>query len=120
MAKTAYLYDPVYLEHETDWGHPESASRLGAIHRKICSSDYFKELVQVEPAAANFRYLERIHSRQYIERVKDEIENGIAYLDSMDTSVCSRSYEVALLAAGGCLNVCDTIMDGRTNAVSAP
>ncbi|RPI93477.1 MAG: histone deacetylase, partial [Spirochaetales bacterium] len=37
MGKTAYLFDPIYLEHQTEWGHPERAERLIAIDTMLQS-----------------------------------------------------------------------------------
>lgn len=115
MAKTAFLYDPVYMEHETEWGHPESAVRLSAIHNRIKSADYYKDLIQVGTANGDYRLIESIHSKEYFERVRNEIHSGTMYLDSMDTSVCARSFDVALMAVGGAVKMCDTIMKGTAD-----
>jgi len=114
--KTAYLYDDIYLDHETGWGHPEQPERLVRIHKKISSAPYYKELVRIKPSPADIAHIEMIHSRDYIGRVKREIEQGVSCIDSMDTTVSSRSYEVALYAAGGSLNMCDAVM--RDQAVN--
>ena len=37
------------------------------------------------------------------------------FLDSMDTAICKVSYDVALLAVGGCLKAADAIMEGIVN-----
>jgi acetoin utilization deacetylase AcuC-like enzyme len=113
MAKTAYLFDPVYLEHKTEWGHPERPDRLIAIDTLLRQQPYFNELVRVEKKIPDLKYIEMIHDPEYIARAKRTIEGGETYFDSMDTSVCARSYEVALYAVGGCLNMCDCIMKGK-------
>lgn len=113
MGKTAYLYDPIYLQHKTQWGHPERAERLTAIDNKLKSRPYYNDLLKISPRLADYKYIEMIHTREYIQRVKAEIENGVEYLDSMDTSICPKSFEAALYAVGGCLEMCDTIMKGE-------
>ena len=111
---TAYLYDPVYLQHKTGWGHPEKPERLKSIHEAVTSAPYFKDLVMIRPSMPDMKYIEAIHSKSYIQRVKKEIEDdGISYLDSMDTGVCGDSYDVALQAVGGSLAMCDAIMEGK-------
>lgn len=110
MKKTAYLYDNIYLEHDTGWGHPEQPERLVRIHSKISSSSYYRDLVKIRPGIPDFSYIEEIHSREYIDRAKSEIESGISCLDSMDTTVSAGSYIVALNAVGGSLNMCDAVM----------
>ena len=113
MSKTAYLYNEIYMEHDTGWGHPERAERLPAIDKKLQSNDFYNDLVRVDIKKADYKYIEMIHDRKYIDRVEKEISRGTKYLDSMDTAVCGRSFEVALYAAGGCLNMCDTVMSGK-------
>ncbi|HPK44589.1 MAG TPA: histone deacetylase, partial [Spirochaetota bacterium] len=113
MVPTAYLFDPVYMDHDTGWGHPERPERLVAIDQKLRQQPYYKSLIKVEPKIGAKRYIELVHSPDYVKRVKEEIESGVHYLDSMDTAVCKRSYEVALLAVGGSLNMCDAIISGE-------
>jgi acetoin utilization deacetylase AcuC-like enzyme len=113
MVPTAYLFDPVYMDHDTGWGHPERPERLAAIDQKLRQQPYYKSLIKIEPKIGAKRYIELVHSPDYIKRVKAEIESGVHYLDSMDTAVCKRSYEVALLAVGGGLNMCDAIISGE-------
>ena len=48
--------------------------------------------------------------------MKSEIESGNRFLDSMDTVVSPMSFEAALYAVGGCLNMCDTVMENRASA----
>lgn len=113
MGKTAYLYDAIYLEHQTEWGHPERPERLTAIDKKLRDAPYYSKLLRVAPKKADYRYIELIHDRSYITRVQKEIERGESYLDSMDTSICGKSFEVALFAAGGGLAMCDAVMGGE-------
>ena len=108
---TAYLFDPIYLKHKTGWGHPEKPERLESIHTAIRSASFYKDLFLVHPSLPDIKYIEMIHARSYIDRVKTEIQGGISYLDSMDTAVSSESYDVALMAVGGALNMCDAIIE---------
>lgn len=113
---TAYLYDPVYMQHKTGWGHPEKPERLRAINDAVRSAPYFKNLIIIRPSMPDMKHIEAIHSKSYIQRVKKDIEEyGISYLDSMDTGVCRDSYDVALQAVGGSLAMCDTIMGGKAH-----
>lgn len=115
MGKTAYLFDPIYLEHQTEWGHPERAERLIAIDSLLQSKPYYQELVRVKPRRADIKHIELVHDPAYVRRAREEIERGDEYFDSMDTSVCTRSYEVALYAAGGALAMCDLVMEGKAD-----
>lgn len=113
MGRTAYCFDPIYLEHQTEWGHPERAERLIAIDTLLQTRPYYQNLVRIAPRRAEQKHIELVHDPAYIQRARDEIERGDDYFDSMDTSVCTRSYEVALYAAGGALAMCDAIMEGK-------
>lgn len=115
MAKIAYLYDDIYLQHDTGFGHPECSERLTAINDKVKTLKFYNELVMVNKKMADYKFIELIHDRSYIERVKEEIESGTRFLDSMDTAVSSMSFAAALYAVGGCLNVCDVIMKGEAD-----
>ncbi|HNV47253.1 MAG TPA: histone deacetylase [Spirochaetota bacterium] len=112
MAKTAYLYDRLFMDHDTGWGHPEKPDRLPAIDERLKKEPFYTELVRIAPRKAASEHLELIHDRGYIERVRDEIAGGAHYLDSGDTVVCRKSFEVALYAAGGGLAMCDAVMTG--------
>ena len=112
---TAYLYDPVFMQHKTGWGHPEKPERLKAINDAVRAAPYFNDLVKIRPSMPDMKYIEAIHSKSYIQRVEREIEDGISYLDSMDTGVCRDSYDVALKAVGGSLNMCDAVMEGKAD-----
>jgi len=116
MAITAYLYDKIYLEHDSGFGHPERAERLTAINEKLKSQEYYDSLIKIHPSIPDYRHIEAIHSKHYIARVQKEIESGERYLDSMDTVVCRKSFEVALMAVGGSLNMCDAVMTGKASA----
>jgi acetoin utilization deacetylase AcuC-like enzyme len=109
---TAYLYDEIYLSHETGWDHPELPDRLIAIDAALQGREYYQHLNRIHPRSADFTDIERIHRPGYIKRVKREIETGTLYLDSMDTVVCRKSFDVALMAVGGCLAMCDAIIEG--------
>ncbi len=115
MGTTAYLFDPIYLEHQTEWGHPERAERLIAIETMLQSKSYYEDLVRVKARKAEIQHIELVHDAAYIRRAREEIERGDEYFDSMDNSVCTRSFEVALYAAGGALAMCDQIMDAKAD-----
>ncbi|MCP4134236.1 MAG: histone deacetylase [bacterium] len=112
MGRTAYLTSDVFLEHDTGYGHPERAERINAIDNKLRSAPYYNDLVRVKPCIRDMKYIEAIHSKSYIKDTRSQIEKGAPHLDSMDNPVCTRSYDVALQAVGGSLEMCDTIMKG--------
>ena len=100
--------DTAYLEHAPgNW--PESPRRLQAVLNRFRSSRA-QEMVQLLPARpATDRELQRIHHADHLLRLEALARRGGGYLD-LDTMVTSESYEVAKLAAGGCLAAVDAAL----------
>ncbi len=112
MARTCLIYHPIYLEHDTD-GHPERKERLTTTLKKIESSGL--DLEFVTPRPATLEEVGTIHSPGYINQVRTISERGGGYLD-LDTVVSQRSYEAALMAAGGVITGIDVVKNGLDNA----
>jgi acetoin utilization deacetylase AcuC-like enzyme/formylglycine-generating enzyme required for sulfatase activity len=119
-AKTGLIYDDIYLEHKTTPGHPESPERLVRMIRQLKDKGLYSQLVKLKPTPADRRWIETIHSPEYIERAKRSCENGAAYLDTGDVPISRKSYEAAVMAAGGVLTAIDAVMEHKvTNAFCA-
>ncbi len=112
QSKTGVVYDPIYLEHKTGAGHPESPERLSAIMTRLKTSGLDSQLTYLKPSAASREWIETVHGSEYIERARATCESGDRYLDSGDVPVCQQSYEAAVLAAGGILAAVDAVMAG--------
>ncbi len=119
-SKTGFVYDEVYLEHKTTPGHPESPARLTAILDKLKADGVYTQLVPLAPQTAPLEWIQAIHSPNYVERVRVSCETGEEYLDSPDVPISRKSYQVAVVAAGGVLRAVDAVMRGEvTNAFCA-
>jgi acetoin utilization deacetylase AcuC-like enzyme/formylglycine-generating enzyme required for sulfatase activity len=119
-AKTGLIYDDIYIEHKTTPGHPESPQRLVRIIRQLKDKGLYSQLVKLKPAPADRCWIETIHSPEYIDRAKNSCENGAAYLDTGDVPISRKSYEAAVMAAGGVLTAIDAVMEHKvTNAFCA-
>ncbi|MDY7009856.1 MAG: histone deacetylase [Planctomycetota bacterium] len=114
--KVAFISAPEYLEHHTGLGHPESPQRLAAIWEKLHDEGLWDKLVHVEPKAASVDDLLTVHSAEYVEQVRRDIEAGRSVLSTGDTSVCPKSYEIALLAAGGVMCAVDAVCEGNVDS----
>ena len=121
MKKTAVVYSPKYLRHKTGLYHPEVPSRLRVIRRELNKSGILenKRCTLVEPEIVSINDLERIHDTDYIERIRRFCGCGGGLLDVRDTVVCSESYDVARLAAGGAVKAADLVMRGKYRNVFA-
>jgi acetoin utilization deacetylase AcuC-like enzyme len=69
-------------------------------------------LQEVKPRLANREELEMNHTPQYIDLIASTAGKPYYRLD-MDTSTCAKSYETALLAVGGLLELIKAVMEGR-------
>jgi len=107
--QTGYVYHDDYLKHDTGL-HPENGGRLTAIMDGLKESPYFNRLIQIEPVPAKADQIHYIHTYDLIGTVSD-FSASLMQLDP-DTPTCSRSYEIALLAAGGVILAVDAVMDG--------
>ncbi|UCG55124.1 MAG: histone deacetylase [Dehalococcoidia bacterium] len=115
--KVGYVYDPVYLEHETGQ-HPESARRLVAVIRDLERTGLLQQLISIKPRVATIEEVSLVHTKQYISEVRALAKKGGGQLD-LDTVVSPDSYKVALYAAGGTIQAIDAVMDGGMNSVFA-
>ncbi|MFH1782637.1 MAG: histone deacetylase [Candidatus Omnitrophota bacterium] len=97
---TALIYHPIYLRHDTGDTHPERASRLQAILRKLKQTSFIDKLELVEPKIADLKDVELVHPKDHILSIRDACKSAPVNLDP-DTPVSKDSYEAALFAAGG-------------------
>ncbi len=111
---TAIIYSQRYLDHDTGPFHPESPTRLkGIVERLERSETMGNEFgVMVDPRYATRKEIELAHTARYVQFVRESCEEGLARLDS-DTPICPKSYDIALLAAGGLLLACEKIFSGE-------
>jgi acetoin utilization deacetylase AcuC-like enzyme len=108
---TAILYHPLYLEHHQP-GHPESPERLKAIMAALDASPIKSRLTQVEPRPISLERLYRVHTRDYVARIRDMAASGGNAWHGGETYVGPRSYDAALLAAGGCVSLVEAVVRG--------
>jgi len=117
--KTSIYFHPVFLDHDTGSGHPESADRLRSILTEL-RKDEFKDLIWKEPTAATKSQISLVHLNSYIDKIFESIpKTGKVHLDE-DTVVSPKSLVSALHAVGAvCLAIDDVITGNASNVFCA-
>jgi len=109
---TGLLYDPIYLEHDTGFGHPERSDRLTAVMQYLEKQPFFEDITRISPRPAESEWIQQIHAPEYIDRAAAACRKHYAHLDVLDVAISPKSYDIALLAAGGALELGDRVMSG--------
>ena len=112
---SALLLDPIYKEHETAWDHPEAPERIDALIDAFTTSGLAEKTARLSPREATFEEISRAHDPRYVETVLETIRSGAGSLADGDVSVCRRSADIALLAAGGGLAAVDCVLTGAAS-----
>lgn len=115
-ARGCFLYDAIYLEHDTGEIHPETLDRLIAISNAVMRAKWYDDLIRLKARAADPEIVSLVHDKKYIRTVKKECDEGrltLSTSDLGDTAISKQSYLVALKAVGGVLRAVDTVIDGK-------
>ena len=108
-SRTAVLIDETYLRHVMPGGHPERSER---IRRLLDHAPLFDTPGVVRMAAGREARREELllaHTGGHVDRIAATRGRPRVVFDP-DTVTCEHSYETALLAAGGALDVVDAVM----------
>ncbi|MFN8497002.1 MAG: histone deacetylase [Anaerolineae bacterium] len=112
---TAYVYDARYLEHASRGGnHPERPTRLTAILDLLARTGALAKMTPLHAVSVSNDDLLRVHTPSYVAQIREFAQRGGGLLDA-DTFVADVSYDVARLAAGGCVVATDAVIDGRVD-----
>jgi len=112
-----YVYNPVYLKHDTGQ-HVEVAARLEAIISHLEQTGLTSQLTLIEPRPATVEEIALVHQREYIKEIEEKAAKGGGWLDP-DTVMSAGSYEAALYAAGGLIRAVESVMGGKVSSAFA-
>jgi|SRR5208283_644045 len=113
MRKTGLLYDERFLLHDTGPEHPEVAERLVLSYKAIEEAGLLPKLTLIKATRAKPEWIEAVHNIQLMMRFEDACLWGLPELDYPDNQLCRDSFETAMLAVGGIINVVDLVMEGK-------
>ena len=126
MRKTGFTFHELFLWHDTGnapgtfnaglqvqpgdhYEHPETKRRLRNL---LEVSGLLEDLVQIPPQAASVEQLQRVHTKDYIERVRKM--SNLSGGDAGEGAPFGKgSFEIASLAAGGVIQLAKAVWDGK-------
>ncbi|UCF91707.1 MAG: histone deacetylase [Desulfobacterales bacterium] len=112
MKKTGFLYDERFKQHVTGPHHPEAPDRLRAVYQGIQDAGLLAKLILIKARRADMEWIETVHTKEYIQRFEAACRSQTPVFDSPDNQMCPETYEIALLAVGGVLDVVHQLMAG--------
>jgi len=110
VTRTALLIDEAYGNHRSAPGHPERPERI----RILLPFADEPDLLRVAPRPASRDEILAVHRESHWDAVVDSSDRPFTFYD-LDTSAGPRSFETALLATGGVLEIVDAVADGRAD-----
>ena len=110
MTDVGFVYDPIFLEHDTG-AHPENSSRMTATMELLEESRLLAQLSRFPTRAATPDELALVHDPGFVAAVHRAADEGGGWVDP-DTLITPRSYDVAAHVVGGTLNAVDAVICG--------
>ena len=111
---TGIVKDWRYLDHDMGLAHPESPDRIRALYEMLEKDGAFSSYPVIAPRPAAEAEVELIHTKAYHDQIRRTAGRERVYLDP-DTSTSPKSYETALLAAGGTLRAAELILEKKVD-----
>ncbi len=112
MKRTGIVWDPRYLDHHTDNGHPESRQRLKAIYEMLEQIQFQRHFIEIAPRMATDEEILLVHSQQYLQKIA--ATHGLESVAlTGDTHTSAESYKIASLAVGGLLEAVAKVADAK-------
>src|SRR3954469_2459175 len=117
---TAIIHHPVFEQHDTGEGHPESPERYAVVLNALRGdAELWPRLKEVLAEQAPRGVVQAAHTPQHFKHVERAVSEGLGYLDA-DTVVSMKSLEAALRAAGGACKAVDMVMTGEASNAFLP
>jgi len=112
----AYISHPSCSRHQMGTSHPESPSRLSAIEDRLIETGFDFALRHYDAPEASREQLERVHDRDYVERIFSLAPaHGLKQLDA-DTAMNPHSLQAALHAAGAVVMAVDLVLGDESGS----
>ncbi|MGI9419364.1 MAG: class II histone deacetylase [Geminicoccaceae bacterium] len=119
---TGFIWDERYAWHQQGimplgpdaepFPGPDTPETKRRIYTLLQTSGLARELTPIEPRPATDAELERLHDAAYIARVRQASDAGGGSVGET-VSIGGGGFDIAALAAGGCLAAVDAVFEGR-------
>ncbi len=110
---TGLIYSEKYLEHDIGPSHPERPERLKAIIEALKAANRWSasKTKVLDPSPTTPEKVELAHDREHVELVR-RLSSSESALD-LDTPTRAKTFDLALLAAGGTIEAGEAVVEGR-------
>jgi acetoin utilization deacetylase AcuC-like enzyme len=110
---TALIHHPIYQKHDTGFGHPESPKRYEVVMEALRGDrKLWDSVIELKAKEVSRGIIQAAHSKEHYKLVESAFGNGLEALDN-DTMISMKSFEAAVLAAGGVCRGVDAVMSGE-------
>ncbi len=112
--QTAIFKDPLFMEHDPGFGHPESLDRLQVIYEMLDQPEQQDRYLLPSFAPATDEILALNHTKPHLARVAATDGKTFASLDP-DTTTSAKSHAAARLAAGAVVEAVKMVVSGEAD-----
>jgi acetoin utilization deacetylase AcuC-like enzyme len=113
-SKVGFLVDDRYLDHAISQSSPENPERIRGL-APIVREKYAKSCLACQARTADSADIEAVHSPFYLQQLRDHMLRPDPYSYDRDTYLMEHSFYIAELAAGGCLELADRLLEGEVD-----
>ena len=126
MSSTGFLWHERYMWHDTGnavgvlpadgefqpWVHFENPETKRRLKNMMDAYGLTDKLQPIKPVKASVDQIHRVHTPEYVERIK-QLSDDKGGNAGESAPFGPGSYEIALLAAGGCITAANAIVGGE-------
>ncbi|MEW6749589.1 MAG: histone deacetylase, partial [Candidatus Latescibacterota bacterium] len=110
--RTALVYHPGFLDHDSGPGHPERPERLTAVLQELERCGLAARCLRLTPEEADPQTISLVHSPAHVEHIARLSGLGRLVAQTPDTLVSPATYRAARLAVGAALKGVDAVLGG--------
>jgi len=111
---TFLAYHKDYEKHRQPPNHPERPERLTETIEYFKKTGLLNQLEILTPKKCAEKDLLRVHTREHVKSVLEASRKETSFDE--DTHACKKTYDTALLAAGGLITAGKKVMENKGNA----